>query len=118
MSTKCTIAYSDDYHLYEEIGDRHNVYLRLDPGDWAASLTTATIDWDDGAHSRPILTVKMNIDMWRQIVQGWSASHWGKDASRDHKEPEWNLDDTWMERLRRFAEPRDETTNAKVSDDE
>jgi hypothetical protein len=113
MSTKCTISYSDDYHLYEEIGDRHNVYLRLDPGDWAASLATATVDWHDGEHTRPILTLKINVDTWRQIVVGWSESHWGKDASRDHKEPEWKLDNKWLEMMREKIK-EDEAAGASV----
>jgi len=118
MSTKCTISYSDDYHLYEEIGDRHNVYLRLDSGDWAAALDTATVDWDDGDYARPRLTLKISVDMWRQIVLGWSDSHWGKDPTRDHKELEWNLDNDWLEKLRERNRSREASKASEECGDE
>lgn len=118
MSTKCTISYNDDYHLYEEIGDRHNVYLRLDAGDWAADLATATVDWHDGDHARPRLTLKINVDMWRQIVSGWSESHWGKDPSRDHKELEWNLDNDWLAKLKEKRQAREALNASEEKSDE
>jgi len=118
MSTKSTISYSDDYHLYEEIGDRHNVYLRLDSGDWAASLTTATVDWNDGDHSRPVLALKINVDMWRQITSDWAESHWGKNINHDHKEPEWNIDNSWLKMVKDRAKENKSITPLEVKKDE
>ena len=114
MSTRCTIAYNDDFHLYEECFDKNNVYLRLEDGDWAASLNTATIDWDDGGSDRPTLHVKMNIDLWRKIVDGWVASHWGQHPEYDHKKPEIRPDALeWLEGL---SKKREVTEGKKEND--
>ncbi len=34
MSTKSTIRYGDDFHLYEEVFEPDVVYLELDDVDW------------------------------------------------------------------------------------
>jgi len=84
MSTRCTIAYSDDFHLYQECFEQDNVYLRLDDGDWAASLDTSAIDWRDGSKSQPTLHVRIGVDLWRKIIEGWGASHWAQHPECDH----------------------------------
>jgi hypothetical protein len=84
MSTRCTIDYDDSFHLYQECFEQDNVYLRLDSGDWSASLETATIDWRDGVSTRPQLHIRMNVTMWRQIVEGWVTSRWGQHPELDH----------------------------------
>ena len=85
MSTRCTIAYDDNFHLYQECFENDNVYLRLDDGDWAASLDTSTIDWRDGVSTRPQLHLKMSVTMWRKIIEGWAASEWAKNPELDNK---------------------------------
>lgn len=97
MSTRCTISYSDDFHLYEECFDRDNVYLCLDNGDWSAALETATVDWRDGNSRRPSLHVRMGVDLWRQIVDGWVKSHWAQHPERDHEQVEF--DGGWLSKL-------------------
>lgn len=92
MSTRCSIAYSDDFHLYQECFENDNVYLRLDSGDWSASLETSTIDWRDGDSTRPQLHLKIDVTMWRQIVEGWMKSGWGQNPEDDHKPFEINMD--------------------------
>lgn len=109
MSTKCTISYSDDYHLYEECLDTNNVYLRLDSGDWDAGLETATIDWHDGDFTKPRLSIRMNVDLWRQIVAGWVESQWGQNPDRDHKKIDFDPSTT-LKRL-------EEYNKNKVQDD-
>lgn len=34
MSTKATITYGDDFHLYEDVFEPNAVYLELDDVDW------------------------------------------------------------------------------------
>lgn len=103
MSTRCTIAHSDDFHLYEECFEKDSVYLRLDDGDWAARLETATIDWHDVERTRPTLHVRIGIDLWRQIVEGWVSSHWGRHPERDHEKPDFDPEATnaWLSGLMR-----------------
>lgn len=116
MSTRSTIAYSSDFHLYEECGDNHYVHLRIDGGDWSAGLETATIDWTVREQAAPALKLKINVSMWRQIVAGWSESHWAGDRSLDHAKDEWNLDgNAWLENLRsqKQTPPPVETTEAE-----
>ncbi len=101
MSTRCTIAHSNDFHLYEECFEQDNVYLRLDGGDWSASLDTAAVDWRDGESTQPQLHIKMNVTLWRQIVEGWVKSHWGQSPDRDHQKVEFDPDgfSDWLESL-------------------
>ena len=92
MSTRCSLAYSDDFHLYQECFENDNVYLRLDSGDWSASLETATIDWRDGDSTRPQLHIRMNVTMWRKIVEGWEQTQWAQNPDQDHKKFDIDLE--------------------------
>jgi hypothetical protein len=94
MSTRCTISYdTNDYHLYEECFDSDNVYLSLDGGDWAASLASANVDWrKDEPQDRPSLSIRMDVKLWRKIVEGWLASDWAAHPERDHVKREIDLD--------------------------
>ena len=102
MSTRCTIAFDDtDFHLYQEVLDNNSVYLRLESGDWDASLETATLDWRDGDSKRPTLHVRMDVTLWRRIVEGWCESHWGKNPDIDHTKPDFNFDNNkWLNALK------------------
>lgn len=108
MSTRCTIAHSDEFHLYEECFDRDNIYLRLDEGDWAASLETATIDWRDGESTRPTLHVRMSVDLWRKVIEGWTSSYWANHPEDDHRKVDFDPEAlSWLEKI-----------NRKVSDEQ
>lgn len=69
MSTKATLAYDDDFHLYRECFESDNVYLRLDPGALSAFQTS-------GVNRNTSVTVGIPIKVWRQIVEGWLDSYW------------------------------------------
>ena len=116
MSTRCTIAYSDDFHLYQECFEQDNVYLRLDSGDWAASLDTSAVDWRDGESTRPQLHVKMNVTLWRQIVEGWMKSHWGQHPEDDHGKIDFDPDafNSWLSSLPK----KKEEDNKEVDNDQ
>ena len=109
MSTRCTISYdANDYHLYEECFDSDNVYLILDGGDWAASLASAGVDWrKDEPQDRPSLSIRMDVKLWRKIVEGWLASDWAAHPERDHVKKEVDIE--WLNSL--FAAPKKEETN-------
>jgi len=107
MSTRCTIAYDDSFHLYQECFEQDNVYLRLDSGSWSASLGTSFIDWRDGDSTHPQLHLKMDVTMWRKIVEGWTKSHWGQRHELDHEPFEINME--MVNKLVRKKEPKDET---------
>jgi len=82
MSTKASISHSDKHHFYEECLDNSNVYLQIDnpPGlqvdFWEASQGSATL--------------VIPIETWRQVVEDWIISCWGKDPDRDNAEIELN----------------------------
>ena len=42
-STKSTIAYGDQFHLYRDVGDTNNIYLRLDQPSFDASPDQVTV---------------------------------------------------------------------------
>lgn len=93
MSTRCTIAYDDDFHLFQECFENNNVYLTLDGPGWEASLETSTIDWRDGERSKPSVHLKVDVTLWRKIVAGWEKSHWAADPTQDHRrlaDEKWN----------------------------
>lgn len=103
MSTRCTIAYDDkDFHLYQECFENDNVYLRLDGKGWDASLETSSIDWRDGDSSTPALNLRVDVSLWRKIVEGWLASQWANDPSRDHTKDEWDPEafNSWMQSIK------------------
>ena len=99
MSTRCTVSYSpDDYHLYEECFDPDSIYLQLGGPDWAASLSSANIDWRKGEpENRPSLSMRMDISLWRKIVEGWLASEWAQHPERDHLKKEVDIE--WLSSL-------------------
>jgi hypothetical protein len=98
MSTRCTIGHSDDYHLYEECFDTKYVYLRLDRG-FEAELCVGSTDWRDNASSaRTMLTIKMDVKLWRAIAEAWSDSEWAKHPERVGSELVVNVPE-WLENL-------------------
>ncbi len=104
MSTRCTIAYDQkDFHFYQECFENDNVYLELDGDGWAASLDTANVDWREDTGSRPRLGLKIDVTLWRKIVDGWLESEWGKNPSQDHKKIDFDPENTlrWLEEYRR-----------------
>lgn len=77
MSTKSSISYSKDHHLYQEIFDVSNLYLRLDNSEFEASNKSVMI--------------QIPIKVWRQMVQDWSQRGWpeSEDNSEKEKIDEW-----------------------------
>ena len=43
MSTKCSLAYGDSFHLYEECFDEDNVYLKLEGVEFEATAERVTV---------------------------------------------------------------------------
>jgi hypothetical protein len=85
MSTRCTIVYDEhNFHLYQECFENDNVYLQLDGEGWSAALDTASVDWRDGESTKPSLALRIDVELWRKIVEGWGMSAWGKNPSVDH----------------------------------
>ncbi len=114
MSTKCTISYDSEYHLYQECFENDNVYLRLDAGDWDAVVSTADVDWHDGDSRRPSLLLRVDVTMWRKIVEGWVSSSWAAHPEHDHEKLELDLDATkkWIDALaRQKAAEKEEGNN-------
>jgi hypothetical protein len=103
MSTRCTIAYDQkDFHLYQECFENDNVYLQLEGEGWAASLDTERVDWREGEGRKPTLLLRVDVTLWRKIVEGWVESQWGQDPSSDHKKDNWDPEafNGWLENLR------------------
>lgn len=84
MSTKCTLSYDDDFHLYEECFDTSNVYIRLDGSGWKTQL-------DVDREGPTSITLQIDVKLWRKIVEGWNGSHWGKNPQQDYEKIEIDL---------------------------
>ena len=111
MSTRCTIAYDQkDFHLYQECFENDNVYLQLEGEGWAASLDTERVDWRDGECRKPALLLRVDVTLWRKIVEGWVKSQWGQDPSIDHKKDNWDPEafNGWLENLKLKKEEKNE----------
>lgn len=92
MSTRCSISYDDNHHLYQECFENDNVYLTLDGKGWQAGITTASVDWRDGNSTSPSLSLQIDVTLWRKIVEGWLASQWAQHPEDDHRKIEFNVD--------------------------
>ena len=114
MSTRCTISYDDQFHLYQECFENDNVYLTLDGDGWQAGVTTATVDWRDGDSTRPRLCLQMDVTLWRKIVEGWAASQWGQHPEDDHKKIEFDLSGPLVP----FTGHKAQQQHSEVKDDE
>jgi len=83
MSTKASISHSNRHHFYEECLDNSNVYLEVNkpPG----------VELSHRDFSGTTATLIIPIEIWRQVVEDWIESHWGKHPDRDNKEIELNV---------------------------
>jgi hypothetical protein len=103
MSTRCTISYDNNHHLYQECFENDNVYLALDGDGWQASVATASVDWRDGDSAKPSVNLQIDVTLWRKIVEGWMVSQWGQHPEDDHKKINFDFESTstWLESLKR-----------------
>ena len=62
MSTKSSLSYGKDYHLYQEIFDVSNVYLKLDGSKFEVTNNS--------------VMVQIPIQVWRQMILDWSQRGW------------------------------------------
>jgi len=78
MSTKASISYGDRHHFYEECLDNNNVYLEVNkpPG-----IELSHRDFDGTT-----ATIIIPIEIWRQVVEDWLESAWGKSPEHDNTE--------------------------------
>jgi hypothetical protein len=106
MSTRCTISYDNNHHLYQECFENDNVYLTLDGAGWQASIATASVDWRDGDSAKPSVSLQIDVTLWRKIVEGWLTSPWGQHPEDDHKKINFDFESTnaWLESLKKKKE--------------
>lgn len=65
----------------------------MDGRGWAASLSSELIDWRKGEDTeRPSIHLRMDIKLWRKIVEGWLASEWAANPERDHLKKEIDIE--------------------------
>ena len=84
MSTKSTISYSDEYHLYDECGDTSAVHIQFDRVEGKPPVEIETIRYagQDSIH------LAIPIALWRTLVSTWLESAWAKDLTQDNLSPE------------------------------
>jgi len=83
MSTKVTIAYDKNFHLYHECWEKFDtVYLTLNGEGWEASTST----------SPKKATLKLDIKTWRALVEKWNSTHWAQQPELDGTDPDEDYD--------------------------
>ncbi len=99
MSTKMTIGYNNDkgFHLYEECFESDNVYLQLDGTSHKVLKEELSGE----------LTISIDVQTWRMIVESWINSHWGKNPDQDYKK----LDDIDNQMVENFLNGWKRRTN-------
>jgi len=93
MSTKATISYGQNYHLYQEIFDVSHVYLRVEGHEFEAAR--------DGA------MIQIPIGVWRTMIQDWEKNGWPKEEDNSERTiaAQWN--DSLLELLGKNETPED-----------
>ena len=84
MSTKCSIGYGDDFHLYEECFDQDKIYIELNGDQHDLEV--------EFLGKNKSFTVAIDITTWRKIVESWNKSHWSSHPERDHEQPKIDLE--------------------------
>ena len=80
MSTKVSLNWGKDYHLYQEVFDEKNVYLKVHGTDFEVSKDHAMI--------------QIPIELWEKLVAEWpeAKKRWIEDNSHE------DFDDiSWLE---------------------
>ena len=79
MSTKVTLSYGPNFHLYQEIFDNGNVYLQVNGYEFEISNDKAMI--------------QIPLEVWNKIIEEWPKS---KDRFINKTADEWvsSLDET------------------------
>ncbi len=90
MSTKVTLSHGGNYHFYEEMFDRSNVYLRMEGHEYEVTNDKVTI--------------QIPIEVWRNILADWSNRGW--PVEQDNKSVE--LKTQWLESLEDLVRLKDE----------
>jgi hypothetical protein len=85
MSTKSTISYDSQYHLYQEIFDVSNVHLDIYNVNFEATNKSVKLE--------------IPIKVWRAMIEDWSKRGW--PVEDDNKEIEISTE--WIESLQRLV---------------
>ena len=80
MSTKVSLNYGKQHHLYQEVFDEKHVYLKVYGYDFEVSKDHATI--------------QIPIELWEKLVEEWpeSKKRWIQDNSQEDFDTT-----TWLE---------------------
>ena len=70
MSTKATISFNDDYHLYEQVFDDSVVYLQLDK-----NIEFQRRDNYYGETIERQITIAIPRETWKHIVRNYVEVH-------------------------------------------
>ncbi len=99
MSTKCSIAYGENFHFYEECFDRSNVYLEIEKTEFKVTSNS--------------VMVQIPINVWREMFKTWSQKGWSEE--QDNKE--LIISSEWLESLEELVKikEKDKKTNESQS---
>jgi len=81
MSTKVSISWDKNFHLYQEIFDVSNVYFKLEGCEFEATNDK--------------VMVQIPIKVWRKMIAGWSLRGWPESEDNQEKK----LGEEWLSSL-------------------
>lgn len=96
MSTKNTLFYGDNYHVYQEIFDDQKVYLTIDKHEGLISL--------EGQK----LTISLSPEFLTKIAEMWLKN---SNRFQAYSEDEFEIDMKWLHEITKKEEKDDDTNS-------
>ena len=88
MSTKVSISWDKNFHLYQEIFDVSNVYFKIEGCEFEATNDK--------------VMVQIPIKVWRKMIADWSLRGWPESEDNQEKA----LGEDWLSSLEKLI-PKD-----------
>lgn len=102
MSTKRSISFGKDYHLYQESYEQDHVWIQLDD---AIEFKVSKNELND----KVFLRVAIPIAAWRQMTKDWAESDWCKNPTQDGYRMGTTGDFSFVKQLKDLAKNQSET---------
>ena len=101
MSTKCSISFGKDHHLYQESYEQDHVWIQLND---VTEFKISKNELDD----KIFLRVAIPVAAWRQMTKDWAESSWCKNPDQGGRRTNIVNDFSFMKQLKDLAKNQSE----------